>query len=401
MNLMTTLTLYSFWTAAAIILFTYVGFPLLVIARGRYFATPLNLGNDRGEEETSDNDLPSVSVVIIAYNEADAIEQKLESVLQADYPAELLEVVVASDGSDDGTDEIVARLEQRGIQLISLPRQGKAAAMNTAVAHAKNEVLVFSDANSMFATDCLRELVRPLADPEVGGVAGDQRYSKSTKNEPVSGAGEKSYWAMDRALKQAESLSGNVISATGALYAIRRSLFCQVPEGVTDDFVTSTRVIQQGKRLVFAANAIAFEPVASKGSFEYSRKVRVMTRGFRSVLEMRSLLNPFRHGFYSLQLFCHKVLRRIMFAPLLVLILTSALLIPQGWFFQLAFAGQAMVYLLAMLGLVQGKLPLKGSKLFSIPFYFCMVNCAALVATYKLFFGPKIVVWETHRDESP
>jgi len=383
------ISMLMFWCSIAAIAFTYVGFPFLILARGKWCRRPWS---------TSDH-TPTVSVVIIAYNEAEAIERKIESVLSSDYPAELREIVVASDGSNDGTDKIVARFADRGVHLMSLPRKGKASAMNAAVAQASNDILIFSDANSIFATDSIRELVLPFNDETIGGVAGDQRYSKTVGNEPVSGAGEKSYWAMDRMLKQAESLSGNVISATGALYAIRRSLFCTVPEGVTDDFVTSTRVIEQGRRLVFAPDAVAFEPVASQGSLEYSRKVRVMTRGFRSVLTMRSLLNPFKHGFYSLQLFCHKVLRRLMFIPLALVLVSNLFLLQSSWIYQVALVAQLSVYLLALLGLLQSYLPFKGSKAFSIPFFFCMVNVAALVATYNLFFGRKIVVWETNRDE--
>src|SRR5206468_3760539 len=143
------------------------------------------------------------------------------------------------------------------------------------------------------------------------------------------------YWAIDRALKQAESRAGSVISATGAIYAVRRELFREIPEGVTDDFATSTGVIAQGHRLVFAAGATAYEPVGPTREVEFGRKVRVMTRGLRGVIVRRELLDPRRHGFYSVQLASHKVLRRLMAVPLAILAISAARLRRQGLLFRL------------------------------------------------------------------
>jgi glycosyltransferase involved in cell wall biosynthesis len=220
-------------------------------------------------------------MVIVAHNEAAHIGAKLENILSLDYPHDRFDVVVASDGSNDETETIVRGYADRKVKLLSLPRQGKIPALNAAVAAATGEVLVFSDANSMYAPDALRALVRPLADPHVGGVAGDQRYFKERGG---ASAGEHTYWNFDRMLKQAQSAAGNVISATGAIYAVRRSLFRTVPSGVTDDFAVSTAVIAQGYRLVFASDAAAYEPAAKASGIEFGRKTRVMTRGLRGAL---------------------------------------------------------------------------------------------------------------------
>ncbi len=269
-----------FWCAVLMIVYAYLLFPLIVILRGWLFPRPHHCANIT----------PTVTLIIAAHNEVDVIQAKLDNVGALDYPRDQLEVLVASDGSDDGTNAIVAQhaTQQPALNLRLLPllRQGKAPALNAAVAEATGEILIFSDANSMYASDAIRALTRPFADPEVGGAAGDQRYLPA-RSASLSGNGEKRYWQLERLLKEFESRADNVISATGAIYAIRRKLFRPIPSGVTDDFTTSTRVIAQAHRLVFASDAIAYEPVAQSNAREFARKVRVMTRGLRAVLLMR------------------------------------------------------------------------------------------------------------------
>jgi glycosyltransferase involved in cell wall biosynthesis len=377
----------AFWAAVATIAYTYAGFPLLVLARAALRPRPFTTADVR----------PSVSVLIAAHDEADAIGTKLESVLAAAYPPDLREVIVASDGSGDGTEDVVAGFADRGVRLLALPRVGKAAALNAAIAAATGEVLVFTDANSTLAPDALTELVRPLADPSVGGVAGDQRYRPDAGEAPVAG-GERSYWSFDRRLKEAESRAGNTISATGALYAVRREAVGQVPEGVTDDFATSTGVIAAGYRLVFAPDAVAWEPVAASGDAEFGRKVRIMTRGLRGVLVRRSLLDPRRSGFYAVQLLSHKVLRRLMVVPLLVLAASSPRLWRRGLLYRLATVGQVGFYGAGVAGLVTGGRP-RGplGRLLALPAFFLLVNAAALRACWNLATGRRIDRWEPHR----
>lgn len=376
-----------FWSAVATIAYTYVGFPLLVLARAALRPRPVARGDVR----------PSVSVVIAAHDEEAAIGRKLESVLAADYPADRREVVVASDGSTDGTQAVVQGFADRGVNLVALPRVGKAAALDAAIAASSGEVVVFTDANSTFAPDALTAIVRPFADPEVGGVAGDQRYRSGTDDAPVAG-GERSYWSFDRLLKEAESRAGNVISATGALYAVRRELVGPVAVGVTDDFATSTAVIAAGRRLVFAADAAAYEPVAASGGAEFGRKVRVMTRGLRGVALRRALLDPRRSGFYALQLLSHKVLRRVMAVPLVALFAGSARLWRRGPLYRLATAGQVAFYGAGVLGLASGgRVRGRLGRLVALPAYFCLVNAASLKACWNLATGRRIDRWEPDR----
>jgi cellulose synthase/poly-beta-1,6-N-acetylglucosamine synthase-like glycosyltransferase len=383
------MALIFFWGAAALIVYTYILFPALVILRGLLRSRP----------HKSAAITPRVSMIIAAYNEANSIGAKLDNILSLDYPRDCLEVVIASDGSTDGTDEIVRKYSGQGVRLLSLPRQGKAPALNAAVAASSGDILIFSDANSMYAPDAIRALVRPFADPEVGGVAGNQCYlAKSSAS--ASNDGEHSYWNFDRKLKQSQSGAGNAISATGAIYAIRRALFRTVPTGVTDDFVTSTSVIAQGYRLVFASDAIAYEPVAKSSGVEFGRKVRVITRGLRGVLIMRELLNPFHHGFYAIQLFSHKVMRRLVVFPLLVLLVVSPLLWRRGPLYQAATLLQVGFYSCGALGMLLGGTRLGRLKIFTIPYFFCMVNAASLLAALNILRGHRIDRWEPQRQTS-
>jgi cellulose synthase/poly-beta-1,6-N-acetylglucosamine synthase-like glycosyltransferase len=203
-----------FWLSSAVVVQTYVAFPLITLARARL----------RPQAVLAADVTPSISVLIAAHDEARSIGRKLESVIGLDYPPELVEIVVVSDGSTDGTPEAAA-IDPR-VRVLVLPRVGKAAALNEGIAATSGEVIVFTDANSRLAPDALRKLVRPFADPGVGGVAGDQRYEAPDGAADGRGTadGERRYWSFDRVLKEAESAGGNVIGATGALYAVRRDL---------------------------------------------------------------------------------------------------------------------------------------------------------------------------------
>jgi cellulose synthase/poly-beta-1,6-N-acetylglucosamine synthase-like glycosyltransferase len=375
-----------FWAAAGSIAFTYVVFPLILLLRGRVLERPY----------TTADVTPRVSLIIAAYNEAHSIGGKLDNISRLDYPRDRLEVLIVSDGSNDGTDEVVRAHSSGTVRLLSLPRRGKATALNAGVAATSGEILAFSDANSLYAPDAIRVLVRPFADPEVGGVAGNQRYMAAGASEG-SGEGEVRYWQLDRAMKRAEGDAGNVISATGAIYAIRRSLFIDVPDGVTDDFITSTRVIAQGKRLVFAPGAVALEPVASTSGLEFGRKVRIMTRGLRGVLLMRGLLNPFRYGFYSLQLFWHKVLRRLMVFPLIAMLVLNAFLLDEGAFYRWTMAAQVAFYGGALGYLALRRFSWRWLKPLEIVFFFCLVNAAALAALWNILRGHRIDRWDPKR----
>jgi len=383
----------AFWGAIAMAAWTYVLFPACLWLRARLRPRPYRVGDAT----------PSVSLVICAYNEEASLRARLENALALDYPSDRLEVVVASDGSTDDTNAIVRAFASRGVRLLALPRQGKIPALNAAVASARGEVLVFSDANSIYESGALRALLRPFADPGVGGVAGDQRYLRAGQL-PDGGEGERAYWDLDRLLKRWQSAAGSVTSSTGAIHAIRRELFRSVPSGVTDDFWISSNVVAQGRRLVFANDAAAWEPATPASGSEFHRKVRVITRGLRAVWLMRELLNPLRHGFYSVQLFSHKVLRRLAIVPMAAILLATPWLWDAGALYRGAALVQLVFYLAAALGALLP--PLEASapgwarrlvKLLALPTFFCMANAAAGLAALNVARGHRIDSWEPQR----
>jgi glycosyltransferase involved in cell wall biosynthesis len=342
---------------------------------------------------------PTLSLIIAAHNERGSIGEKLENSLALDYPRDRLEILVASDGSDDGTEEIVRTFEDRGVRLLALGRVGKASALNAAVAATTGEILVFSDANSEYEPAALRALVRPLADPTVGGVAGNQRYRRGPTGDPAA-EGERAYWSFDRLMKEAESRAGSTISATGAIYAVRRELFDGVPAGVTDDFAVSTAVIERGYRLVFAADAVAWESLSRTGGVEWGRKVRVITRGLRGVWLRRRLLDPRRHGFYAVQLLTHKVLRRLMGVPLILMAVVAPTLWSAGWPYRLAAVAHWGTAAAGAAGLVLGHRG-RRPKALGAPAFFLMANAAALKAAWNVLRGHRIDRWVPVRDADP
>lgn len=377
----------AFWASVALLGWTYAGFPLWLLARARVAPRPLR---------PEPGSFPATATVLIAAHDEEAsIATKVANVLSLRWPGTPPQLVIASDGSTDATVEraLAAAGGSQRVRVLDLPRCGKAAALNAAAAEATGEVLVFTDANSELAADALEHLGAPFADPDVGGVAGDQRY----RSDGGHGGGERDYWDLDRMLKVAESTAGNVISATGALYAIRRELFVGVPDGVTDDFVTSTAVIEQGRRLVFAGDAVAWEPPAASAGLEFERKVRVMTRGLRAVGARRRLLDPRRSGAYAVQLLTHKVLRRLMVIPLATLLVSSIGARKRHPLYGALGLAQAVLYAVGAFGLLAGDRPVARHRLVRLPAFFCLVNAAAARALWNIATGRRIDRWQPRR----
>lgn len=377
----------AFWFAAGLLTYTYGVFPVILAIRGRLARRPV-----QAQAIT-----PAVTIIVAARNEEASIGRKLRNIEELDYPNERLEVIIASDGSDDRTEDLVAAHAGRRITLLKLPRNGKAAALNAAVAAASGEILVFSDANSQYVPAAIRELVAPFADASVGGVAGNQVYARDAGSSSDA-EGERAYWNIDRLLKRAESQAGSAVSATGAIYAIRRSLFDPIPPGVTDDFYTSVGVIAKGQRLVFAPRAMAYERPAGTGRLEFRRKVRIMTRGLAAIVARRELLNPRRHGFYAVQLFSHKVMRRHMTVPLATCSVLAPTLWRHGRVYRLATTVEVVFYLLAVGGLARWRMA--SHPVFSLPAFICSALAASAVASWNVLLGRRIDRWEPVHTEA-
>ncbi len=376
-----------FWVAILLLAYAYAGFPLLVIVVGRLWGRPVH----------KDAVTPKLSVIIAAYNEESGIAARLDNVLACDYPPDQLEIIVASDGSSDATEDIVSAYANWRVRLLALPRRGKIRALDEAVRYASGDVLVFSDANIHFHPGALRALAANFADPAVGGVAGHSAYRVPAGGES-SGAGEGLYWRYDLWLKGLESRTGSIVSAHGPLYAIRRELYRRPAEAaVTDDFAISTAVVEQGWRLVFEPEAFADEDAVTEAQREFRRKVRLMTRGWRSVALRRRLLNPFHYGFYSVVFFSHQVLRRLVPLLLLVLLGASSALAGRAPLYAAALIGQLAFYAVAAAGYYARRSEIGRLKPLMVPFYYCLANAAALLALLSFVRGQRIELWQPQR----
>ncbi|MFT3894514.1 MAG: glycosyltransferase [Anaerolineales bacterium] len=334
-----------------------------------------------------------ISVIIAAYNEADSIVSKIESVLASNYPHDQFEIIVASDGSTDATNTLVSSFHSPFVKLLALPRQGKNSALNEAVKATEGEILVFTDADSLLNPDSLEYLIAPFADSTVGGVSGDYQHT----SQKIKAQGERAYWNYDRILKRLQDAGGNVSGASGGLYAIRKELFKAVPTSVTDDFFSAMQVVSSHHRLVFEPRAISRGPVAPSPKAEYKRKVRVMTRGLRGIWLMRHLLNPVAYGFFAIQLFTHKILRRLLAIPLILLLFTAPLLWNSGWLYQTAAILQFIFHGLALTGLLLQSTKIGQMKLLSLPYHFDLVYYASLVALSNIIRGYQYATWGPER----
>jgi cellulose synthase/poly-beta-1,6-N-acetylglucosamine synthase-like glycosyltransferase len=372
-----------FWCLVTLIGIAFVGFPVAVLVLGALLRRRCAVGDGT----------PSVSVVIAAYNEAGGIRAKIENALRQDYPADRLDVIVVDDGSTDGTSEAVSLVTEPRVRHIRLAsRGGKVGALNEALAHVRNDIVVLTDANSEFEGDAVRMLVRSFSDPAVGGVCGNQL------NRPGRSAlakGEQLYWEYDKLLKRMESWSGSIVAADGSIYAIRREHIERIPLGVTDDFFLSTGVVRQGRRLVFDADARAFEDALERRGDHYRRRVRITEQALLSLWSRRELLNPFRTGVYAFVLAGHKVVRRLAAPAFLLLVPVSAAVARHGSVYRLVFLGLSVLVLLGAFGLVtRGRVH---AKLLAAPYYFALGCVATTVGVARFLLGRRSLMWEPVR----
>lgn len=361
--------------------YVYVGYPLLLLALARLRPRPVRRASVR----------PPMSVIVAAYNESDVIAAKIRNTLENGYPRDQLELIVASDGSSDATVPTARAFEDDGVRVLDLPRRGKAATLNAAVREATGEVLTFTDADVLLGPGALGHLAENFADPEVGGVAA--RKVPGPSGEPVA-RGEGLYARFDEWQKGLESVFGSAVAAHGALHALRRQLYVPIadPTGA-DDMAISMRVVLQGRRLVYDPRAVARVEAPDDGLTELERKVRIANQVMRALFSLGPELWTSR--FYSVQLFSHKLLR--YFVPVfLFLVLESntwlslttrdptwdVLLLLQGGF-----------YGAALLGAVAHESPVGRSRLLTVPYYFCLVNMAALLALVSVLRGERARGW--------
>jgi cellulose synthase/poly-beta-1,6-N-acetylglucosamine synthase-like glycosyltransferase len=371
--------------SGAVVVWVYAGYPLLLLVLARTRPRPR-------QRRRADR---AVTVLVAAHNEEDVIGAKLANVLSSRYPRSLIEVVVASDGS---TDRTVEEARRAGAQwVLDLPRVGKMTALNAGVEAASGEILVFTDADSLFRPDTLDELMANFADPEVGGVSANE-VSRIEADASGVARGEGMYWRYEQWVKRLEDRVGSTVSASGRLYAVRRSLFhpATVTAG-TDDFVISTQVLKAGRRLAFDEATVVLVDSPIDATSELRRKVRVMNRGLRAVFSLGQLLLPWRGGFYSVQALSHKVLRRLLPFFLLTALVASVWLTASSAVWWLVLGPQLAFYGLAVAGWAARRRAWGKARLLWVPYYFCLVNAAAAAAVLSVLGGLRFERWDPAR----
>jgi cellulose synthase/poly-beta-1,6-N-acetylglucosamine synthase-like glycosyltransferase len=375
-----------FWSASAALAYAYAGYPVLVWLVSSLRPRVVR----RGSVE------PTVSVVITAYNEERDLAAKLENTLALDYPTDKLEVIVASDCSSDRTDEIARRFAPRGVRLHrQAERLGKTAAQNAAVELAQGEVILFSDATTLYRPDVLRAMVPNFADASVGCVAGKLIYVDPASTSVGSGA--KSYWGYETFLKTHESRACSLIGASGCLYAVRRAAYVPLYNEACSDFIIATKMVEQGLRAVYEPGAVCTEETNRRADKELSMRVRVITQTYTDLWRHRRLMNPLRGGFYAVELLSHKVMRYLVPLFLAAVCVASVLLAPRSMFFAALFAGQALFYAAALAGWLLERASVR-VRLLALPHYFVLANAAAVLALFKFLRGERYARWEPIRE---
>jgi cellulose synthase/poly-beta-1,6-N-acetylglucosamine synthase-like glycosyltransferase len=372
------------WGTLGVTAYAYVGYGLLIWLIGRWVDHP----------SWRSDDLPTISIVIAAYNEVDVIADRLRNCLALDYPPDRLEVLVVADGCTDGTEAVVAACPDPRVRLLLRPRRaGKVNALNAAVAVAHGEIVVGSDANCFFRSDALHRLVRHFGDPRVAMVAGEKRIQAGPG---VASLGEGLYWRYESWLKRLDSRVSSVLGATGEIFAVRRSRYFPLPEdSIIEDFVLSMGLVMQGFRVVYEPEAIATETASASMADEFKRKVRIVAGGWQSVVRLWPLLLPTR-GVLTFQYLSHRVLRWIVVPIALPLaFLASLLLAVQGRDRWLALGGLALLALAAS-GWWLERRGYRWKPAY-LAYYFLFQNVAALCGAWRYFRRAQPVTWEKAR----
>jgi cellulose synthase/poly-beta-1,6-N-acetylglucosamine synthase-like glycosyltransferase len=346
----------------------------------------------RENQESNNIELPRVSMLIAAYNEEKVIAAKIENCLQLDYPKGFLKIWIASDGSSDRTNDIVKKYAaiHKNINLLEFPRTGKSGMLNKAIEAIEDKIVVFSDANTEYATDAIKKLVKHFEDPSVGCVSGRLIYRNP--GETISGKGESFYWRYETYLKKMESKLGYVAGANGAIYAIKRELFEPFsPRTINDDFTLSMKIVKRGFKCLYEENAMVYEDVAPTMISEFNRHVRDGAGHYIAMISLRGLLNPLL-GLRSFIYWSHRILRWL--APfLLILLFVINIFLLSDDLFKVFFAFQVIFYFLALLGWF-GLKYIKMPFILYVPFYFCNLNLALLIGFFKAVANTQKTTWE-------
>jgi cellulose synthase/poly-beta-1,6-N-acetylglucosamine synthase-like glycosyltransferase len=374
--------------AIAVCLYTYAGYPGVLKVLSMLVPRRARIGG-------SGRPAPRISIVLPVYNEAGVIAATLERLLAVDYPADRRQILVVSDASTDGTDEIVAGFAGRGVELLRLPRRaGKTAAENAARLHLTGEYVVNTDASVAIDAAAIRHLIAAFDDPTVGVASAQDVSVSSLAGGARANSGEGAYVGLEMRIRALETAVSGIVGASGCLYAIRADLHLHpVPDGLSRDFAAALTAREHGWRAVSVPQALCYVPRSASLRQEYRRKVRTMTRGLATLAHKRALLNPFRYGAFAWMLFSHKLCRWIVpWAALAILGVLAA------WAFTSVVAAAVLAagLMLVALGPIVSM-----PRLLALPGYVVAGNAAALHAWLRVLTGRHAPMWEPTRREAP
>ena len=374
-----------FWLSIFLILYTYLVYPLVL-------SVFFNVGNEQrtanSERRLADDKLPQVTVLVCAHNEEKVIGERVENLLRVDYPKGKLEIIVASDGSSDRTEDIVKSYADKNVKLLGVKQRcGKVGTINRSFDEAKGDIVVMTDANTSFDKDAVTRLVEKFNDKKVGCAVGELHFHKDGVGE-LEGV----YWRFEQFLKKVEGGRGSLLGANGGIYAIRKELFIKLPDNtIVEDFLLPMKILERGYKVVYVPEAVAYEDATQKMVQELERRVRIGAGDFQALTLSWRMLDP-RRGFSAFAYFSHKVVRW-MVPFLMILAFLANLLLVGMLFYRMLFALQILFYLLAVAGRVLASLHVK-AKFVGLPYYFVSMNIGLFFGFLKFCFGAQRVTWK-------
>ena len=380
--------IFLFWFFLSLIFYCYFGYPLCLALVSNLKTRPV----------TKQEITPTVSIILSVWNEQDVIRDKLINLLVLNYPSNAMEIIVGSDGSNDETNHIIRSFNDTRIHFIErTDRRGKMVILNELVSVARHEIIVFNDARQEISKDAIRKLVANFADPSVGCVSGELIFRKK---EGATARGINLYWEYEKFMRNHEARIHSMLGATGAIYAIRKSLYHPVPKNVVlDDMYIPFRVIESGYRAIFEPDAKAFDDPAEGSDEEYRRKTRTLFGNFQIFQIFGHMFNPLKSPI-AIQLFSHKFLRVIVPFFMVALIFLNLTLISQQ-LYRWTMAAQVLFYGMALIGFStkgdhQGMVR-NIAKICYIPYVFCLLNFSAFVGFLRFVTSKQQITWEKAR----
>lgn len=375
---------WFFWSLLLLVLYTYLGYPVLLFLISLFRKRPVKKGDVT----------PSVSIIIAVYNEEKNIKKKIENTLSLDYPREKLEIIVVSDCSTDSTDQIVRQLEKDGVRFFSLKeRKGKHYAQAEGINQAQGEILAFTDVAAILEKNALLNLTKNFADLKVGCVTSEDRIlsQEGVKKE------EGTYVKFEMILRRLESQVGSVVGLSGSFFAVRKKLCNEWPLTYSSDFLVALRSVAFGYRAINDNTSIHYYGTVPSSRGEFRRKARTVGRGLTILFHHLEVLNIFRFGFFSFEIFSHKLCRWLAPFFLLFVLLTNLCLVNKSQFYLYFLIAQILFY--SMAGLTFLFPNLNKMRIFTIPLFFCLVNLSILVAWFESIRGKRHSIWEPSQRE--